>query len=334
MSFNENYDKVFLTVGGLLGLAGIGVGALFYMGLDEKYTINDTIRSKEVSLPGIAQSQQLEQAITADHEIKRPQIGAQHFDVFAGPQLWLQKGKVTPIDINEEGAVHPPVPNTWFIENGLQDLLKFSDALTRDPDNDGFTVLEEFEEKTNPNDANSHPLLIKKLVLNGVKRRVYNVAFSSSYPPEFTFRAMTTAGGSLWKQDIHIGDKFGEESTDKDRFVLKEVVQEEFQNESTGVVDKDDVAVVEDLKPTKAGTTYKIRKGNRYPQTILDSTAVFTIVAGSQSGTEFNVEEGLTFKIPGDDKTEYLLKAIDTKSNNVTVTSTIDGRERTWNLKK
>lgn len=334
MSFNENYDKVFLTVGGILGMACIGFGVTGYLGLDEKYTINSTIKSKNVEVPGIAEAEKIGKSIAADHEIQRPRIGAQFFDMFTGPKLWLPKNKVTPIDIHEEGAIHPPIPNLWFIENGLQDLLKYSDALTQDPDKDGFTILEEFNDGTKPNDASSHPLLVKKLILDVIKNRTYYVAFASSYAPEYTFRATDSRGDVYWRQDAKIGDRIGSERTDKDRFILKEVVQREFKNSSTGVTEMDEVAILEDTKPTKAGKIYEIRKGNKYLQTILDSTAVFTIVAGNKSGTRFNVEEGMSFKIPGDEQTEYKLKSIDRQSNSIEVSATVDGKEKSWKIKK
>lgn len=338
MSFTENYDKVFLTAGGLLGVVGIGLAALFYTGMDEKYTIDDGINSRAVELPGIAKAKQLETAMAEDHTIPRPQVGQQHFDMFVAPYLWLRKDQTEPIDIYKEGSIHAPVPNSWFVENGLTDILKYSDALTRDPDGDGFTILEEYEAKTNPNDAASHPLLIGKLVLDRISKRGYLIAFASEYESMYTFRATSANGASLWRKELAINDKMGEDlqgSPDKDRFQLVEVTQKSFENAGTGTTDQDSVAVIKDLKPTKQGNPpIEIRKGNKYPYTVIDNTANFTIVAGNQAGTQFHVEEGLTFKIPGDDKTEYKIQSIDSKSDTVTVTATVDDRERTWKIQK
>ena len=53
MSFKENYDKVFLLAGGVFGLVGVGVGVMTYMGMEERYALGESVKSKEISLPGL-----------------------------------------------------------------------------------------------------------------------------------------------------------------------------------------------------------------------------------------------------------------------------------------
>lgn len=339
MSFSEKYDKIALTVGGILGLAGLGLGALTYVDLDETYKVDATVTNSKVSVPGVEQALDLEAYLADSHEIKRPKVGAQTFDAFVAPVLWLKAGETTPIDINAGPPIHSPIPNIWFIENGLEDVLRFSDALTQDPDGDGFTILEEFNAKTNPKDAASHPLLIAKLGMTGLAASGYYLVFSSDdMPPAYTFKALAPNGATLWRQDAQIDSvmpeaKDGKAVVDAGRFKLKEVGKKEFTSK-TGITEKESVAVVEDLKPTKAGTVYEIRKGNKYPAMIQDKSVELTISAGPKAGEIIKVEEGKTFTIPGDDKTVYTLQAVDLKSRSATIKAEVDGKDRTWSLSK
>ena len=65
--------------------------------------------------------------------------------------------------IEGEQQLHPPITNAWLIKFGLN----FADATIKDqdPDQDGFTNLEEFNAKlyTDPKDKASHPPKINKL---------------------------------------------------------------------------------------------------------------------------------------------------------------------------
>jgi len=66
--------------------------------------------------------------------------------------------------------LHPPVPNKWIIDHGL-DILD-NNVLNEDPDGDGFTNLEEWKnlkgdgsDSTDPQDPKSHPPYYTKLRL-------------------------------------------------------------------------------------------------------------------------------------------------------------------------
>ena len=73
--------------------------------------------------------------------------------------------------------VHPPVPNEWFEQFGL--AITDADALTQDPDNDGFNNLEEWQGKTNPTDAKSHPPYVSKLKLKSYAQEPFKLVFAS-----------------------------------------------------------------------------------------------------------------------------------------------------------
>jgi hypothetical protein len=73
--------------------------------------------------------------------------------------------------------LHPPVPNTWLLDN-KQDLLA-ADVLTQDTDGDGFTTLDEWEWKTDPNNKDSHPPYWSKLFLKRFVRIPFRLRFDA-----------------------------------------------------------------------------------------------------------------------------------------------------------
>jgi hypothetical protein len=73
--------------------------------------------------------------------------------------------------------VHPPVPNEWLEEFGLP--IADGDVLTQDPDSDGFSNLEEWQNKTKPTDRNSHPAFIAKLKMKSFVQEPFRLVFAS-----------------------------------------------------------------------------------------------------------------------------------------------------------
>ena len=75
-------------------------------------------------------------------------------------------------------VLHPPVPNDWLEEFGLP--ITEPDVLTQDADGDGFTNLDEWEHRSNPSDAGSHPPYLTKLKLRSFAREAFPLIFASS----------------------------------------------------------------------------------------------------------------------------------------------------------
>ena len=73
--------------------------------------------------------------------------------------------------------LHPPVPNEWLEQFGLP--IGDADVLDQDPDNDGFTNLEEWSGRTIPTDENSHPEYYTKLKLKSATEELFGLVFSS-----------------------------------------------------------------------------------------------------------------------------------------------------------
>ena len=100
------------------------------------------------------------------------------------------------------------------------------------------------------------------------------------------------------------------------------------------VPETDEEAVVKDLKPTKNGQTYTIRRGTKYVIPIIDKKVNLTITAGPERDTSFEVEEGSDFRIPGDAKQIYTLKTDDNATQTVTIANKTTGEQTTLSKKK
>lgn len=98
---------------------------------------------------------------------------------FVSRPYLLKEGKlVDPLDNGE--PLHPPVPNQWLVDHQLDyaDL----DILNEDPKHKGFTVLEEFQAGTDPNNPAQLPPLHTKLGYseNDIHKRLYTFDFLGS----------------------------------------------------------------------------------------------------------------------------------------------------------
>ena len=94
--------------------------------------------------------------------------------LFVSDPYLIQDGK--PV-LMTTGFSHPPVPNDWFIKNGLD--LTDPDILNEDPDKDGFTNLDEWTAGTDPNDPKSHPAYLTKLRLKKYIQKPFRLKFNS-----------------------------------------------------------------------------------------------------------------------------------------------------------
>ncbi|NNE94141.1 MAG: hypothetical protein HKN23_21040 [Verrucomicrobiales bacterium] len=91
------------------------------------------------------------------------------------------------IDMTDPNSpkLREPVPNKWLLDNNL-DFLN-AGVLGQDTDGDGFSNLEEFNFKSDPNSPQSHPPYVGKLYLKQRLAKVYRLKFAAQ-PDEDTFQ--------------------------------------------------------------------------------------------------------------------------------------------------
>ena len=149
MSEKQNYDKILLASGIVLGLGVAAYGTLTFLGLNDKYKFTTQVSEKAIEPPpGIKKAAEVGQELSASHELKPIAQETQKYVGFVAPNLWIKEGGMEPFDIISGPPIHGNIPNKWFLDNGLENEFVYSDVLTRDPDNDGFTVQEEYAANT------------------------------------------------------------------------------------------------------------------------------------------------------------------------------------------
>jgi hypothetical protein len=105
----------------------------------------------------------VEELKVAAAQVARPaQFSSSEGSLFVSLPYVLKDGIIiNPMESPE--PLHPPIKNTWLITHNLP--WWESDVKDQDPDEDGFTNLEEFQNGTNPKDKTSVPPYWKKLQL-------------------------------------------------------------------------------------------------------------------------------------------------------------------------
>ncbi len=131
MSEKQNYDKILLASGIVLGLGVAAYGTLTLMGLNDKYKFPIQISEKTIEPPpGIRKAAEVGQELSASHELKPIAQETQKYVGFVAPNLWIKEGEMEPFDIISGPPIHGNIPNKWFLDNGLENEFVYSDVLT------------------------------------------------------------------------------------------------------------------------------------------------------------------------------------------------------------
>ncbi len=345
---SENYEKAAIGVGAVaaLGLAYFGwqkVGSV-----PENFASMATGATPQKSDPAVVGADAVPRAISSfklKREWQKGEDEGRPVDLFTGVPLFVNKNNLSnPVDLVDPivEPVHPPIPNQWWIDNRIDP--GYGDSPLRDSDEDGFTNLEEFNAKTDPNDNRAYPPLITKLTFAGDESVRWVVR--PGYPAAngaFTFEYLDTAGveqrtgavnpvvpGGLFFADDPIKERF--------KFVSSEVREVEDERMNT----KRDITFVtiEDQRSNKTGMTYEMpsqfRKNDaeylKYSQ--YDRTAILTLEALGLNGEEMKIEEFTPFALPPTAKDKsFTLKQISPEA--IVIEQTMaDGKSETYTILK
>lgn len=327
--FSKNYEKAALggAVAIALGLAYMGwskfggVDADFNTDLKGAGNNNTAVRGADL-IPKAIASMKLDRTWTQGDVNGRP------VDLFTGISLFVASAEpekpLDPLDPTS-AMVHPPIPNIWWIENRLDP--GYGDSPARDPDQDGFSNLDEFTAKTNPNDAKSFPSLIAKLMyvkdesLTWVLRPGYESAGS------FPFNYEDSKGGKnrTGPEGVAPNALFFEKGAMPNRFKLLGSEVRRVMDPKIHIEKDVTIVRIEDQRPNKKGTIYELpspisdERKNEFLH--YDRTAFLSLEALGFNGKEFKVEENSTFALPpGSDKKDYKVTKVTPESIEVEYT--------------
>ncbi len=340
--FSKNYEKAALggAVAVALGLAYAGWSKLGSVeeefGADLKGQGNNIAAVRDADLiPKAVQSLKL------DRTLAPAIVGERSVDLFTGIPLFVASSNPEKaLDPISGEMIHPPIRNTWWIENRLDP--GFADSPGRDPDEDGFSNLEEYTAKTDPNNPKSVPSLIAKLMfvrdesLTWVLRPTYGDGNGS-----FPFNYQDTKGGvnKTGAADmIAPNGMFFTKGVMANRFkFLGSEVRKEL-NKKTNIDVEVTYVRVEDQRANKKGTVYEFpaplseERMNEHAK--YDRTAIFSLEALGYNGKEFKVEENTAFALPPDgSKKDYLAKTVTPQSVTIEYTDPA-GEKKTIEIKK
>ncbi|MEI8340275.1 MAG: Amuc_1099 family pilus-like system protein [Verrucomicrobiota bacterium] len=211
--------------------------------------------------------------------------------LFVSERYLLKDGK---LGLLTSGTVHDPVPNDWLLDNNLD--IQDPEILNQDPDQDGFSNLDEWKGGTNPNDPKSHPAYVTKLRLKKFIKKPFRLKFNSyddsiKKPEDMAFQIDTIdlKGRTQFR-------KIGEDIKGTKFKVTK------FEHKTS--VNSNDVEV--DLSEVTVYNTEEDKSVVLVYQKVVDSPDSYALLKYLWNGDEITVKKDKTFKLkPTDD--EYKL---------------------------
>jgi len=324
---NEKWDRLILAI---VALIVIVVAALFVkksLAYGEQFEtetaeIDGTLPINSAEVDRVATSTRLvTQDVRWDPPIREIDDTTMTVRLFVSVPIVEVSGNLINMRDPNARLVRAPASNQWLLDNKLD----FLDAtvLDQDPDGDGFKNLEEWNAKTLPNDASSHPSYAEKLSLLGRFSQNYTLTFSSQLDPErFQITREQTAN---FPRDTSIM-RIGETSTDG-KFRLDKFEKKEGLNDLGVTVDKSEVTITY-LETGKQEVLVR-----QEPKTIPTFYAQLKFELSGKPSWEDYVKLGDTFKLPIDPETEYKLISVEPDEAEITYQPQ-PGQEKTVKIQK
>jgi hypothetical protein len=316
--FSTHYEKA------ALGGAAIAALGLAYFGWSKLNSVEEDfatslkgVGNNKTAVEGAERIPKALQSLALDRTWSQALDGDRPVDLFTGIPLFISSNDPqNAIDLRKDAPLHPPIPNTWWMENRLDP--GFADSPSQDPDADGFSNLEEYTAKTDPNNKNSIPPLIDKLKYVKDESLAWVIRPGYGSEGKFPFNYEDSKGGKNKVSAAEMaapGDLLFAEPPMEKRFkLLSSEVRKEL-NQKIKVEMEVTIVRIEDQRPNKKGMVYELpsplseERKSDYAQ--YDRTAVLSLEALGQEGREFKVEENTTFALPPDTPNKnYLVKKV------------------------
>ncbi len=341
-SISENYEKAVLA-GAVVAALGLGFfGWKSLSSVEEDFASTPIGGGKDdASVKGS------DKVSTAISSLTRPRLwtiaeaDGRKLDLFTGVPLFVNKNDIkNPVDIEKSNDVHESIPNKWWIENRIDP--GYGDSPARDEDGDGFSNLEEFTAKTDPNDKGSYPNLISKLKYVGddsvewlLRPGLPGEGDSLTFVYKDTKRVVARVAPA---KPILKGQKFFEDGPIKERFEYVKLEVRQIFDERIQAEQPVSIVTVKDLRPNKAGKMYEIpaffRAADNAKHLQHDRTALLSLDALGMAGQEIRVEEFTEFILPPGSKNKPF-KMAEVTPERITIVETLDdGQTKTHVIEK
>jgi len=328
---SDNYEKA--ALGGAV-IVTLALGAVVFKNkgeLAEAFSLDTPKKNLETGVSSLSEMGGAYKSLGEVHEIRQPDVDGRKVDLFTGVHLFSKiDDQKNPVDLLKSPSVHKGIPNIWWLKYGIDP--GFSDSPDRDPDKDGFTNHEEFDEGTHPMDFKSHPDPITKLEVVEVKTTQAHIKPSDFGVGKFMFKLQNRFEGAINKMPAQKGPIGAGENIVFDKAIMKNrfkfLRMFEVPIEKNGITQNQKRWEIEDLQPNKKDEKYLFDKRGKLigdpdgKLGITDSTIELSLKALGEGGNPFKIEENNSFSLPYDEKATkkpYLLKKIDLKNLKVEV---------------
>lgn len=223
----QSWDKYLLLLLAVLVIGGAGFFITQALGFGDRFLYDETSPVNDLPETDVATSGIARELLDTTVEWSLPKRGEgaaiKEVPTFVSILLVESEGELVDMSDPNSKPVRPPVSNAWLLEHRL-DFLN-AGVLRQDPDDDGFTNIEEWEDKTSPKDPDSRPPYADKLRLVGREEEIYKLKFAAR--PDSERFQVTRMGTPTWPERKNFYMKVGEISEDEqfriDSFEEKEV---------------------------------------------------------------------------------------------------------------
>jgi hypothetical protein len=177
----EHYDKAALIAAAVIALASAGLVIASVNSLPESFAGRDSAKPADNTIKPPA----VEAIEAASAKVSKPaEWGVYEGSLFVSRPYVLKDGLlVDPLEGGE--PLHPPIPNAWLIKFDLD--YADSSVKDQDPDNDGFSNLEEYLAGTDPAQKSETPPYHTKLRLEKFIAVPFRLIFTGSPDEGQTF---------------------------------------------------------------------------------------------------------------------------------------------------
>jgi len=300
---NGNYEKVLLTIAGIIALGVAGYLIWSSQGISERLVQRLAASKNDPNKPPTENVNAAIKRVTEKINWVSPIINGKAVPLNKSILL-VKKGDQLFDLLVPEPQFRPPMTNAYLVAPTELPHILSPNVADLDPDSDGFTNLEEFQKSTDPRDAKSRPPVTDKLFLKQRITHDYILKLNSSSPPYQVQRVKPEPKKSVFTSPADV--PFGFERNEQ-RFKAESFEQKVVADPTVGEKD------VSELTVTDLATNQKfvLVRGVEKNLAEYEAEFEFRLTGNVESRT---VKKGENFQIPGIGTTYKVLEIEETKA--------------------